>query len=156
MANVCQMFYFGYLAGAFFSGRALQLFHAGKVIGLAFFLWGCTLLGCVGAKGFASLMALRFLLGYADMTRQSSERRLHVPAYLSLHWSPDCCSCELPKSNVSQQSSLTITKYHDVVHTTGTAIPIRSLDSGKRCPACAVSCHLLWYDPVYNEQPHFI
>ncbi|KAF2094963.1 MFS general substrate transporter [Rhizodiscina lignyota] len=58
-----SIFYFGYLAGAFFSGRALQWFHAGKVIGIAFFLWGCTLLGCVGVHNFSTLMALRFLLG---------------------------------------------------------------------------------------------
>jgi ACS family allantoate permease-like MFS transporter len=58
-----QIFYFGYLAGAFASGRCLQYFHAGKVIGWAYFLWGCTLVGCVGAQNFGTLMALRFLLG---------------------------------------------------------------------------------------------
>ena len=58
-----QVFYFGYLTGAFISGRALQYFHAGKVIGCAYFLWGCTLLGCIGVKNFQTLMALRFLLG---------------------------------------------------------------------------------------------
>lgn len=57
------MFYFGYLAGSFFSGRALQYFHAGRVIGAAYFVWGCSLLGCVGAQNFATLMALRFILG---------------------------------------------------------------------------------------------
>lgn len=58
-----KMFYFGYLAGSFMAGRCLQYFHAGKVIGVAYFVWGCTLLGCVGAKNYATLLALRFLLG---------------------------------------------------------------------------------------------
>ncbi|CAH0019994.1 unnamed protein product [Clonostachys rhizophaga] len=58
-----SMFYFGYLAGSFVSGRALQYFHAGKVMGFAYFAWGLTLLGCMGAQNFATLMALRFLLG---------------------------------------------------------------------------------------------
>lgn len=57
------MFYFGYLAGSFMSGRCLQYFHAGKVIGVAYFVWGCTLLGCVGAKNYGTLLGLRFLLG---------------------------------------------------------------------------------------------
>lgn len=58
-----QIFYFGYLAGSFVSGRGLQYFHAGKFIGICFFLWGCTLVGCIGAQNFATVMALRFLLG---------------------------------------------------------------------------------------------
>ncbi|KAM6506907.1 hypothetical protein FALCPG4_018725 [Fusarium falciforme] len=58
-----SIFYFGYLAGSFISGRGLQYFHAGKYIGFNFFIWGCTLLGCIGATNFASLMVLRFLLG---------------------------------------------------------------------------------------------
>lgn len=58
-----SIFYFGYLGGAFVSGRCLQYFHAGKVIGWAYFLWGCTLLGCIGAQNYGTLLALRFLLG---------------------------------------------------------------------------------------------
>jgi len=58
-----SMFYFGYLVGSFIAGRCLQYFHAGKVIGIAYFVWGCTLLGCVGAQNFGTLLALRFLLG---------------------------------------------------------------------------------------------
>ncbi|KAL6241204.1 hypothetical protein RBB50_011883 [Rhinocladiella similis] len=58
-----SIFYFGYLGGSFVSGRALQYFHAGRVIGWAYFFWGCTLLGCVGAQNYATLLALRFLLG---------------------------------------------------------------------------------------------
>lgn len=61
--HAAQVFYFGYLAGSFVSGRGLQYFHAGKFIGAAFFVWGATLLGCIGASSFGSLMALRFLLG---------------------------------------------------------------------------------------------
>jgi MFS transporter, ACS family, allantoate permease len=57
------MYYFGYLTGSFISGRGLQYFHAGRFIAVAFFLWGCTLLGCVGVQNYASLLALRFLLG---------------------------------------------------------------------------------------------
>ncbi|KAH8888918.1 MFS general substrate transporter [Thozetella sp. PMI_491] len=67
-----SMFYFGYLSGAFFSGRALQYFHAGKVIGISYFLWGCTLLGCVGVRNFETLMALRFLLGQATNAANGS------------------------------------------------------------------------------------
>ncbi|KIW92830.1 uncharacterized protein Z519_06679 [Cladophialophora bantiana CBS 173.52] len=58
-----QIFYFGYLAGSFVSGRGLQYFHAGKFIGCAYFIWGGTLLGCVGAQNYATLLGLRFLLG---------------------------------------------------------------------------------------------
>ncbi|KAJ5697080.1 hypothetical protein N7536_007492 [Penicillium majusculum] len=58
-----SIFYFGYLTGSFISGRGLQYFHAGKFMGVALFIWGGVLLGCIGATGFASLMALRFLLG---------------------------------------------------------------------------------------------
>ena len=58
-----QVFYFGYLGGTFVAGRALQYFHAGKVIGICFFFWGCTLFGCAVAKNYATLIALRFLLG---------------------------------------------------------------------------------------------
>ncbi|EXJ86765.1 hypothetical protein A1O3_03719 [Capronia epimyces CBS 606.96] len=58
-----SIFYFGCLLGSFFAGPILQRFHVGKLLGVAYFLWGCTLLGCMGAKGFASLAALRFLLG---------------------------------------------------------------------------------------------
>ncbi|KAK5328326.1 hypothetical protein LTR93_002111 [Exophiala xenobiotica] len=58
-----SIFYFGYLAGSFLSGRGLQYFHAGKYIGANYFIWGCTLLGCVGAKSYGTLLALRFLLG---------------------------------------------------------------------------------------------
>ncbi|KIW29277.1 uncharacterized protein PV07_05102 [Cladophialophora immunda] len=59
-----SIFYFGYLAGSFISGRGLQYFHAGKFIGCAYFIWGGTLLGCVGAQNYATLLGLRFLLGY--------------------------------------------------------------------------------------------
>ncbi|KAL5356129.1 major facilitator superfamily domain-containing protein [Aspergillus floccosus] len=58
-----SIFYFGYFTGSFVSGRGLQYFHAGKFIGVALFIWGGSLLGCIGATGFASLMVLRFLLG---------------------------------------------------------------------------------------------
>jgi MFS family permease len=58
-----SIFYFGCLLGSFFAGPVLQRFHVGRFLGVAYFLWGCTLLGCIGAKGFASLAALRFLLG---------------------------------------------------------------------------------------------
>jgi ACS family allantoate permease-like MFS transporter len=58
-----QMFYFGYLGGTFFAGRALQRWHAGKVIGICFFFWGITLLGCSKAQNYATLIALRLVLG---------------------------------------------------------------------------------------------
>ncbi|KUL84693.1 hypothetical protein ZTR_07605 [Talaromyces verruculosus] len=58
-----SIFYFGYIAGTLFVGRAMQRFHAGKYIGLNFFVWGCTLLGCMAAKNYSTLLALRFLLG---------------------------------------------------------------------------------------------
>ncbi|EXJ69751.1 uncharacterized protein A1O5_06822 [Cladophialophora psammophila CBS 110553] len=58
-----SIFYFGYLAGSFVSGRGLQYFHAGKFIGCAYFIWGGTLLGCIGAQNYATLLALRFFLG---------------------------------------------------------------------------------------------
>ncbi|KAK5424351.1 hypothetical protein LTR90_001697 [Exophiala xenobiotica] len=61
--STMQIFYFGYLAGSFLSGRGLQYFHADKYIGANYFIWGCTLLGCVGAKSYGTLLALRFLLG---------------------------------------------------------------------------------------------
>ncbi|KAH6981493.1 major facilitator superfamily domain-containing protein [Ilyonectria destructans] len=61
-----SMFYFGYLVGSFVSGRGLQYFHCGRFIGAAYFFWGGTLLGCMGANGFASMMVLRFLLGVAE------------------------------------------------------------------------------------------
>ncbi|KAH7113005.1 major facilitator superfamily domain-containing protein [Dactylonectria estremocensis] len=61
-----SIFYFGYLVGSFVSGRGLQYFHCGRFIGAAYFFWGGTLLGCMGANGFASLMVLRFLLGIAE------------------------------------------------------------------------------------------
>lgn len=59
---ISQIFYFGYLGGSFISGRGLQYFHAGKFIAVAYVLWGATLLGCVGAQNYATMMALRFLL----------------------------------------------------------------------------------------------
>ncbi|PCG93595.1 Major facilitator superfamily domain, general substrate transporter [Penicillium occitanis (nom. inval.)] len=58
-----SIFYFGYIAGTLFVGRAMQRFHTGKYIGLNFFVWGCTLLGCMAAKNYSTLLALRFLLG---------------------------------------------------------------------------------------------
>lgn len=58
-----QIFYFGYFTGSFIAGRGLQYFHAGKFMGIALFIWGGTLLACIGANGFATLMVLRFLLG---------------------------------------------------------------------------------------------
>ncbi|OQV07664.1 hypothetical protein CLAIMM_12065 [Cladophialophora immunda] len=61
-----SIFYFGYLAGSFVSGRGLQYFHAGKFIGCAYFIWGGTLLGCVGAQNYATLLGLRFLLGVLE------------------------------------------------------------------------------------------
>lgn len=36
-------------------------------MGVAYFIWGGTLLGCVGANGFASLMVLRLILGYGRL-----------------------------------------------------------------------------------------
>lgn len=39
-------------------------------MGVALFIWGGVLLGCIGATGFASLMALRFLLGYGLFIRR--------------------------------------------------------------------------------------
>lgn len=61
-----SIFYFGNLLGSIFAGRVLQYFHVGKTLGAAFFLWGLTLLGCMGAKNFATLAALRFLLGFLE------------------------------------------------------------------------------------------
>lgn len=60
-----KIFYFGYLTGSFVSGRGLQYFHAGKYIGANFFVWGCTLVGCIGVQNYAGLLVLRFLLGCA-------------------------------------------------------------------------------------------
>lgn len=61
-----SIFYFGNLLGSVFAGRVLQYFHVGKTLGTAFFLWGITLLGCMGAKNFATLAAMRFLLGILE------------------------------------------------------------------------------------------
>ncbi|KAF9888585.1 hypothetical protein FE257_008517 [Aspergillus nanangensis] len=61
-----SIFYFGYFTGSFLSGRGLQYFHAGKFMGVALIIWGGMLLGCIGATGFASLMVLRFLLGFFE------------------------------------------------------------------------------------------
>ncbi|KAL2204166.1 MFS general substrate transporter [Sarocladium strictum] len=61
-----SIFYFGNLLGSIFAGRVLQYFHVGKTLGVAFFAWGITLLGCIGAKNFATLAAMRFLLGLLE------------------------------------------------------------------------------------------
>lgn len=58
-----SIFFFGALLGSALVGRILQYFHVGKVLAVAYFCWGITLLGCIGAKGFATLAAMRFLLG---------------------------------------------------------------------------------------------
>ncbi|KAK5208297.1 hypothetical protein LTR41_006233 [Exophiala xenobiotica] len=71
--STMQIFYFGYLAGSFLSGRGLQYFHAGKYIGANYFIWGCTLLGCVGAKSYGTLLALRFLLGTTMWYKQQEQ-----------------------------------------------------------------------------------
>ena len=34
-------------------------------MGIALFIWGGALLGCIGATNFASIMVLRFILGYS-------------------------------------------------------------------------------------------
>ncbi|KAM0753792.1 MFS general substrate transporter [Meredithblackwellia eburnea MCA 4105] len=56
-------FYLGYLVGTPIMARLLQRFHAGKTIGISFFLWGCTLLAMCGVKNFAGVVAMRLLLG---------------------------------------------------------------------------------------------
>ncbi|KAK9893255.1 MFS general substrate transporter [Cystobasidium minutum MCA 4210] len=63
-----SIFYFGYLIGAPIMGRIVQRYHAGRVLGLAYFAvcWGCTLLGMIGVKNFGAIMALRFLLGFFE------------------------------------------------------------------------------------------
>ncbi|KIX05613.1 uncharacterized protein Z518_03585 [Rhinocladiella mackenziei CBS 650.93] len=71
-----SIFYFGYLGGAAISGRLLQCFHAGRVIGIAFFLWGCTLLGCIGVKNYADLLVLRFLLGWVKRSLLGMDSRI--------------------------------------------------------------------------------
>ncbi|OBT72940.1 hypothetical protein VF21_08462 [Pseudogymnoascus sp. 05NY08] len=60
------IFYFGYLAGSFISGRGLQNFHAGKFMGVYFVAWGATLLGCIGVQNYSGLLVLRFLLGFFE------------------------------------------------------------------------------------------
>ncbi|KAK9893892.1 MFS general substrate transporter [Cystobasidium minutum MCA 4210] len=60
------VFYFGYLIGAPIMARIVQRYHAGRVLGMAYFLWACTLLGMIGVKNFGSIMALRFLLGFFE------------------------------------------------------------------------------------------
>lgn len=52
------------MGGSFISGRGLQYFHSGKYIGINYFIWGCTLVGCTGAKNYVTILVLRFLLGY--------------------------------------------------------------------------------------------
>ncbi|KIM92936.1 hypothetical protein OIDMADRAFT_62060 [Oidiodendron maius Zn] len=54
---------FGYLAFAFPMTVALQKLPIGKVIGTMLTLWGVVLIGTVGAKNFADMMVLRFILG---------------------------------------------------------------------------------------------
>ncbi|KAL7007167.1 hypothetical protein EMMF5_003393 [Cystobasidiomycetes sp. EMM_F5] len=63
-----SIFYFGYLVGSPVATRLMQRFHAGKVIGVAFFLWGITLLALTWANGFAMVAAMRFLLGVFEAT----------------------------------------------------------------------------------------
>lgn len=41
----------------------MQRFHTGRVIAIAFLLWGAVMLGTTGVKNFEGLAALRFLLG---------------------------------------------------------------------------------------------
>lgn len=53
----------GYLVGSYPSNIALQMFPIGKFISTMILIWGMLLVATVGAKNFAGLMALRFLLG---------------------------------------------------------------------------------------------
>lgn len=53
----------GYLVGSYPSTFCLQRFPIGKFISIMLMSWGIILIATVGAKNFAGLMALRFLLG---------------------------------------------------------------------------------------------
>lgn len=56
----------GYLTFAYPASLGLQKFPIGKFVGIALVIWGTILLGTVGSKNFATIMALRFLLGGAE------------------------------------------------------------------------------------------
>lgn len=53
----------GYLIGSYPSNICLQKLPIGKFISVMLLCWGGLLVATVGAKNFAGLMALRFLLG---------------------------------------------------------------------------------------------
>ncbi|ETN45930.1 uncharacterized protein HMPREF1541_00112 [Cyphellophora europaea CBS 101466] len=56
----------GYMVGSYPSNLALQKFPIGKFVSVMLLTWGGLLIATVGAKNFAGLMALRFLLGAAE------------------------------------------------------------------------------------------
>ncbi|KAK2013504.1 MFS general substrate transporter [Colletotrichum eremochloae] len=53
----------GYLVGSYPSVLALQKFPIGKFISVMLVLWGAILIATVGARNWAGLMTLRFILG---------------------------------------------------------------------------------------------
>ncbi|KAH7310833.1 MFS general substrate transporter [Stachybotrys elegans] len=60
---VGSAFYFGYLLWCLPSGSLLQKFPIAKLMFVVQLLWGCILIGTGFANNFASLMALRVILG---------------------------------------------------------------------------------------------
>ncbi|KAF9464593.1 major facilitator superfamily domain-containing protein [Collybia nuda] len=58
-----SVFYFSYLLGTWPASYLMQRFHAGRVIGIACFLWGLNILAMIGVKNIGGLITCRFFLG---------------------------------------------------------------------------------------------
>ena len=56
----------GFVAGSYPASFALQKLAIGKFCGVMLLLWGATLMASAASKNFATLMALRFLLGFFE------------------------------------------------------------------------------------------
>lgn len=62
-AWVAAIFNFGYMGGAFPANYLLQRLPVAKYTGIALFTWAVLLIAHVGAKNYAGILVLRFLLG---------------------------------------------------------------------------------------------
>lgn len=59
-------FYYGYLVWCFPAGIILQKLPVAKLAGTCFFLWGILLIGSAFAQNFATMVAIRVLLGICE------------------------------------------------------------------------------------------
>ncbi|KAI0513065.1 putative allantoate permease [Xylaria bambusicola] len=87
---VATSFYIAYTAGEFPQGCLLQIFPPAKVLGVNIVIWGILVCSTTACENFASLLAVRTLLGFCEsvigpslilVTSQWYTRRESIPRY---------------------------------------------------------------------------